>query len=87
MLSANEKKVLRLLMSSLNASYSINQIAKECKLSPNGAFKILKKFEKEGVLRAVNIANIRAYKINFDNYQQPVIFKFHCFFPKITNSE
>lgn len=67
MLTSKEKKVLRLLMSSFDKDFSINQIAKECGLSPNGALKILRKFEKEGILVIKNIANIKSYKVNFGN--------------------
>ncbi len=67
MLTVNEKKVLRLLMVSSQSDYSINQIAKQCNLAPNGALKILKKFEQEGILKPKKIANILSYKINFDN--------------------
>ena len=67
MLTNNEKKVLRLLLTAFDRQYSINNIAKECSLAPNGAFKILKKFEKEGILKSNKIANIKSYSINFDN--------------------
>mgnify|MGYP001617418247 CR=1 FL=1 len=67
MLTNNEKKVLRLLLTAFDRQYSINNIAKECSLAPNGAFKILKKFEKEGILKSDKIANIKSYSINFDN--------------------
>jgi len=67
MLTANEKKVLRLLMSSLNTDYSINQIAKRCHLAPNGALKILRKFEKEGILKPKKIANIISYRLDLNN--------------------
>lgn len=67
MLTNNEKKVLRLLLTAFDRDYSINNIAKECNLAPNGAYKILKKFEKEGILKAKNIANIKSYKINFED--------------------
>src|SRR3989338_8454547 len=67
MLTKNEKKVLRLLLTAFNRERSINNIAKECSLAPNGAYKILKKLEKEGILKEKNIANIKSYKINFDN--------------------
>jgi DNA-binding Lrp family transcriptional regulator len=66
MLTENEKKVLRLLMVSFK-DYSINEIAKECGLTPNGAYKILKKFEKEEVLSVREIANIKSYKIDFND--------------------
>ena len=66
MLTLNEKKVLRLLLTSFDLDYSINQVAKQCKLAPNGAFKILKKFEEEGILKTKKIANIVSHKINFN---------------------
>jgi DNA-binding Lrp family transcriptional regulator len=67
MLTLNEKKVLRLLLTSFDLDHSINQVAKQCKLAPNGALKILKKFKQEGILKTKKIANIISYKINFDN--------------------
>lgn len=67
MLTSKEKSVLRLLMGSFDKDLSMNQVAKECGLAPNGALKILRKFEKEGILAAKNIANIKSYKINFEN--------------------
>jgi len=38
---------------------SINQIARKCKIAPNGTLKILKKFEREGILKFKKIANIK----------------------------
>ncbi len=67
MLTNNETKVLRLLITALDIDYSINNIAKECGLSPNGTLKILKKFEREGILKVKKIANIKSYKINFED--------------------
>jgi len=73
MLTSNERLVLRLLMAAFEKDYSINQIAKECNLAPNGALKILKKFEKEGILAVKDIANIKSYKINFNNEKTSAI--------------
>ena len=67
MLTKNEKRVLRLLLAAFDMQYSINNVAKECGLVPNGAYKILKKFEEEGILKAKHIANIKSYSINFDD--------------------
>ncbi|MDP1695060.1 MAG: hypothetical protein Q8L34_05980 [Candidatus Woesearchaeota archaeon] len=67
MLTVNEKQVLRFLAASIGKDYSINDIARECKLTPNGAYKLLSKWEKEDVLNAKTIANIRSYKLNFEN--------------------
>lgn len=63
MLTPNEKKVLRYLVAYNDKDSSINELAKECSLSPNGAYKILKKLEKEGVLQQKAVANIRSFKI------------------------
>ncbi|MEK6907119.1 MAG: winged helix-turn-helix domain-containing protein [Nanoarchaeota archaeon] len=66
MFTNNERKVLRFLMTSLSYK-SINDIAKECSLAPNGAYKILKKLEKLGIIYYEDVGRIKAYKINFDN--------------------
>lgn len=67
MLTKNEKQVLRFLAAELRKDFSINEIARLCRLSPNGAYKLLKKLEKEGILKAKDVANIRAYKLDFEN--------------------
>ncbi len=67
MLTVNEKKVLKMLLTAFDEDYSINQIAKKCALAPNGALKILRKFEKEGILKSKKLANIMSYSINFEN--------------------
>ena len=66
MFTSNESKTIRFLMVSFDY-YSINEIAKECNLSPNGAYKILKKLEKQDILNHKEISKIKAYKINFEN--------------------
>jgi len=66
MFTANERAVLRFLMTSFNYK-SINDIAKECSLAPNGAYKILKKLEKLGIVYYEDVGRIKAYKINFNN--------------------
>ncbi len=67
MLTVNEKKVLKVLIFSFGEDYSINEISRKCSIAPNGALKILRKLEKEGILTQKKIANINSYKINFDN--------------------
>ncbi|MFH1065542.1 MAG: winged helix-turn-helix domain-containing protein [Nanoarchaeota archaeon] len=66
MITANERKVLRFLGAS-QEDYSMNEISKKCGITPNGAYKILTKLEKEGILKQKRIANINSYKINFEN--------------------
>ena len=64
-LTTNEKRVLRFLATSVGKDHSINDVAKTCKLTPNGAHKLLAKLEKEGVLKAEPIANLKAYTPDF----------------------
>lgn len=74
MLTANEKKVLRLLATGLAGEYSINGIARLCGMAPNGAFKLLNKMETLGILKVKRLANIKAYALNFESSQtEPVL--------------
>ena len=67
MITNNEKKILKFLLAHINSDYSINEIAKECSLAPNGAYEILKKFEEKEMLLPKKIANSKSYKINFSS--------------------
>ncbi len=67
MITINEKKILRFLLVNFNKDYSINEIARNCNLAPNGAYEILRKFEEKEILSAKKIANLKSYKINFDS--------------------
>jgi predicted nucleotidyltransferase len=75
MLTQNEKKVLKLIFSGLKDELSINQIAKACALSPNGAMKILKKFEREGIMNYKTVANTKIYYLDFMNEKTKNILK------------
>ncbi|MBU2637596.1 MAG: winged helix-turn-helix transcriptional regulator [Nanoarchaeota archaeon] len=66
-LTQNEKKALRFLAANLNEDYSINEIAKKCGITPNGAYKLLAKLEKDGILKKKPIANLISYKLNLEN--------------------
>ncbi len=67
MMTENERKVLRFLLANFSEDYSINEISRQCNLVPNGAFKILKKFEKKNITAPKKVANIKSYKLNFDS--------------------
>ncbi|MEK6952872.1 MAG: winged helix-turn-helix domain-containing protein [Nanoarchaeota archaeon] len=67
MITNNEKKILKFLLVNFDKDYSINEVAKKCELSPNGAYEILKKFEEKGVLLPKKISNVKSYKINFSS--------------------
>jgi DNA-binding Lrp family transcriptional regulator len=64
-LTANEKRVLRFLAVSRN--HSMNDVGKACGVTSGGVSKMLSKFEKEGIVQATPVANIKTYKINFEN--------------------
>jgi len=83
MITNNEKKVLKMLLYAFEKSYSINKIARDCDLAPNGALKILRKFEKEGILEFENIGNIKSYQLNFENEKTKNILKL-ALIPEIT---
>ena len=69
MITTNEKKILRFLLTNFDKDHSINEIAKKSGLAPNGAYEMLKKFEEKGVLLSKKIANLKSYKINFDSIE------------------
>ena len=72
-LTVNEKEILRFLASGIKHNKSMNEIAKECSVSPGGAFKILTKLKKEGILKSEQIANIKSYNIDFDSAKTRII--------------
>ncbi len=66
MLTKKQKRILKHLI--LNSEpKSINQIARDCSLSPNGAYKILKGFQNYRILKTRKIANIISYNIDYNN--------------------
>ena len=75
MLTENEKRVLRFLAANAARDYSINDVAKACNITPNGAHKMLIKLEREGVLKAKHVANIKAYKPEFENEKTARIYE------------
>ncbi|MFH1317028.1 MAG: winged helix-turn-helix transcriptional regulator [Candidatus Woesearchaeota archaeon] len=69
MMTINEKKILRFLLANFDKDHSINEIAKQSGLAPNGAYEMLRKFEEKGVLLPKKIANLKSYKVNFDSIE------------------
>lgn len=61
----NEARTIDFLTRNFSQNYNINRLAKELNLSPGGAYKILKKLEKLGLLIENKIGNNNFYKINF----------------------
>ena len=66
MLTDNQKKVIRYLIVTKDSFPSINKVAKDNNLSPNGALKILNKLKMEGILKIKEISNIKSYYIDFE---------------------
>lgn len=66
-LTPNEKSILRLLATGRAKDMSINDVGKACKVTSGGAFKILTKLAKEGILKVKPIANIKVSSLDFGN--------------------
>lgn len=66
-LTKNEVRAVGFLLRNFSERYSINALARELKLSPRGAYKIVKKLEKAGVLKPEAIGNAIYYHPNLDS--------------------
>jgi len=67
MKSNNEEKAILKILQSPENEYNANSISKLIKVSSMGALKLLKRLEKEGILKQRKVSNISFYKINFEN--------------------
>lgn len=65
-ITKNEARVINFLFRNFSKDYNINQVAKEVKLSPRGAYRILKKLELQKILSSQRIGNNIIYKVNFE---------------------
>ncbi len=63
MVIRSEKKVILYLLKNFEET-NLNQIAKRTKISVSGAFKVLKKLEKEGVVCIKNVGNNKIPSLN-----------------------
>lgn len=64
-ITENESRTVNFLLRNFPKDYNINQLSRELKLSPRGAYKILKKLEQQKILLSKKIGNNIIYKINF----------------------
>jgi len=64
---SNEQKIIKTLFKEFNTPYNSRSISKQIGITHAGAFKILKKLEKEEVVKAQTIGKSIIYAINFDN--------------------
>ena len=66
-LTNNEARMADFLLRNFTERYSINQLAKELNLSPQGAYKMAKKLEKARILKPEPIGNAIYYRPNLDD--------------------
>lgn len=64
-ITENESRTISFLLRNFYRDYNINQLARELKLSPRGAYKILKKLELQKILLSKKVGNNVIYNINF----------------------
>jgi len=67
MVTDNEKKVLIRIFKDINSYYNANSLSKKIGLSRIGVMKMLRKFEKEFILKSNKIGKSVVYKINLEN--------------------
>lgn len=66
-ITQNGMRLLRLLARRFAEKYSINQIARELKLSPRGAYKMLKSMEMQEIVKPEKIGNSIFFHLNFNS--------------------
>ena len=67
MKTKNEEKAILRILKNPEIEYNANNISKFLKITSMGALKLLKRLEKEGILKLKKISNISFYKINFES--------------------
>lgn len=63
----NEMKAILKILKSLNESYNANSLSKILGISSMGTLKILKKLEKEGILKSKQMGNASFYGADLNN--------------------
>ncbi len=61
----NDLKTISFLTRHFTEKYSINQLAKYISLTPKGMYNLLKRLERQGIVKAQKLANAVFYKIDF----------------------
>lgn len=67
MLAVNLIKIVEFLFRNIPNKFNVNQIARELKISVGSAYKILKSFEKKGILISQRVGNGIYYALDLDN--------------------
>ena len=63
----NEMNVLLRIAKDVSKDYNANNLAKESGLTPMGALKILKRLEKQGILKSRKLGRAIFYKPDYEN--------------------
>lgn len=66
-LTKNDARAVSFFLRNFTVRYSINAVARELDLSPRGAYKIVKKLEKAGILKPEAIGNAIYYHPNLES--------------------
>lgn len=66
-LTRNEQRLITYLWRNYTEQLSINELAKRLGITPKGAYIILKKFEKAGLVTKKIIANAAIYRFNYQD--------------------
>ncbi len=72
-ITKKEMEILRVIVKSPEADYNANSLSKEIKITSMGALKILKKLEKENILKSRKIGKATIYKIDTNDYARHYI--------------
>lgn len=75
-LTANETKLLSYLFRHHREQSSINGLANKTRMTPKGAYKILKKLERDDIVVKKTIANADIYHLNFQSSKTEDIIKY-----------
>ncbi len=66
-LTPNEFRTLNFLIRHFTEKYSINQLAKKISITPKGIHKLLKKLEREQIVKFTKLANSLFYQVNLES--------------------
>jgi len=75
-MTKNEVKALTYLFRHYDEKLSINELARRIKITPKGVYKILKKFENDGLVIKEKVANAHIYRLNFEDQKTGDIVKY-----------
>lgn len=72
----NEMKVVLRIVKDVSSEFNANSLAEELGLTAMGALKILKRLEKQGILKSRKLGRAVFYKPDFENNYAKTFFRF-----------